>query len=129
MKTKNYTSQNPSLPPPPQSTFNENDIITDEFLPNLLKFFESDIEFSSSARSLFNNIALDFVKTIINQAIDIAKSRGSNELEEKDVFYVLQHIYGIEIPSSEKTSSSEYNFKPTDDHLSKLSAIEAFKKK
>lgn len=129
MKTKNYTSQIPTIPPPPQTLLNENDIITDEFLPNLLKFFESDIEFSSSARSLFNNIAMDFVKTITNQAIDIAKSRGSKELEEKDVFYVLQHFYGIEIPSPESTNSPEYNFRPTDDHLAKLLAIEEFKKK
>lgn len=129
MKTKNYISPNSSLPPPPQTSFYENDIISDEFIPNLLKFFESDIDLSTPARSLFNNIALDFVKTISNQAIDIAKSRGSNELEEKDVSYILKHIYGIEIPTSEKNSSPEYNFNPSDDHLAKIAAIEAFKKK
>lgn len=129
MKSKNFLSQNSAPPPPVLAGTSENDIISDEFLPNLLKFFESDIELSTPARSLFNNIALDFVKTISRQAIDIAKSRGSEDLEEKDVNYVLKHFYGIEIPSSEKNSSPDYNFKPTDDYLAKLSAVRAAKKK
>ncbi|OHT03125.1 hypothetical protein TRFO_06773 [Tritrichomonas foetus] len=111
---------------PPPKEFTENDIFTDEFLANLMRLVGSEVEIAPSARSLFYNIASDFVNKLTQDSINIAKTRNSGTLEEKDVLYALQHIYKIEIPTSENIQLINTS-PPSDEYLAKLDAIRADK--
>lgn len=73
-------------------------------------------------------LADEFFDNVVSSACKLAKLRGSNTLEIKDIQLVLQKTYNIRIPGySTDEVRTVRKVQPTASYLQKMNAVQAAK--
>ena len=98
--------------------------IKDEYFNNLLNLIDNEEKFDDQSIVFLNRIASNFLDQVIGESAIIAKKRGSDKIEPKDIHYILQSSFNITLPGAiNRTELNQDQFKPTSDYLDKLKSV------
>eukprot|EP01016_Furgasonia_blochmanni_P034365 TRINITY_DN3700_c0_g1_i11.p2 TRINITY_DN3700_c0_g1~~TRINITY_DN3700_c0_g1_i11.p2 ORF type:complete len:126 (-),score=34.30 TRINITY_DN3700_c0_g1_i11:3-380(-) len=70
-------------------------------LKGILEFVARDETFERNVEEIMTEMSNDFVQSVLDQAVDLAKMRQSQTLEPGDISFVLQKMWKLNTPIRE----------------------------
>lgn len=97
--------------------------LTKDELQDMLKEFAPGLEFDSAVEDVLLEIVDDFVDTVLDHSLMLAKHRGSEEIEPKDVLMHLERQWDMYIPGYSGEEVRQYPQKRLDLHANRMAAV------
>ena len=92
-------------------------------LQQMLKELAPELEFDEDVQEVLLEITDDFVDTVLEQASILAKHRGSEEIEVKDVLLPLERQWDMHIPGYSGEEVKKFPQKRLDLHSKRMAAV------
>ena len=106
------------------------------FFKEILGKIDSHEELTPEAEDFLYDVAFDFLKNMVRDSCIMAQNRkapvenGKRYLQPKDIYFILQNNYGMDLPGPYNSKSSNDDTKgrpqlnsPTKDYMEKYNAV------
>ena len=102
---------------------------SEDFYRELLHEVDPEQDITPGALRYLNKVADNFLRDLMEwvRLVKKADREGDHVVQDTDVFYVLQSLYGVSLPGPTGPLVSDQRLqKPTDDYEEKRRAVQAF---
>jgi hypothetical protein len=99
------------------------DCLSEGFVSTILGGIDPTATISPEAAGLLEKVAGDFVSTLRQEAIKVARMRCSTSLKKKDICFALQSVYGIALPG---TQADPFPAVPAQEYADQAAAVQSF---